>query len=169
MAFVPNDRKAEGLFSRFSVTDNICMAGVDRYAGSVGLLNRRRMREAGEKYIHALAIKAPRAGTPVENLSGGNQQKVLLAKWLATEPRVLILDEPTVGIDVGTKFEIRRLIRGIADRGVGVILITSEIEELEKLCNRVQVLFRGRIVRTFDGAEITKEYDSQGIHGRNVT
>jgi ABC-type sugar transport system ATPase subunit len=157
MAFVPNDRKTEGLFNRFSVMDNICMAGVDRYAGPLGLLDRRRMRDAGTRYIEALAIKTPGTDTPVENLSGGNQQKVLLAKWLATEPQVLILDEPTVGIDVGTKFEIRRLIRGIADRGVGVILITSEIEELEKLCNRVLVLFRGRIVRTFDGAEITKE------------
>ena len=157
IAFVPNDRKTEGLFNHFSVADNICMAAVDRYAGPLGLLNRGRMREDGMKYIHALAIKTPGAETPVENLSGGNQQKVLLAKWLATEPRVLILDEPTVGIDVGTKFEIRRLIRGIADRGVGVILITSEIEELEKLCNRVLVLFRGRVVRTFSGAEIVKE------------
>jgi ABC-type sugar transport system ATPase subunit len=157
MAFVPNDRKTEGLFNRFSVMDNICMAGVDRYAGPLGLLDRRRMRDAGTKYIEALAIKTPGTDTPVENLSGGNQQKVLLAKWLATEPRVLILDEPTVGIDVGTKYEIRLLIRGIADRGVGVILITSEIEELEKLCTRVLVLFRGRIVRTFAAAEITKE------------
>ena len=87
MAFVPNDRKTEGLFNRFSVMDNICMAGVDRYAGPLGLLDRRRMRDTGTKYIEALAIKTPGTDTPVENLSGGNQQKVLLAKWLATEPQ----------------------------------------------------------------------------------
>jgi ABC-type sugar transport system ATPase subunit len=133
------------------------MPVIDRYAGALGLLDRARMGESSRKYIDALAIKTPGAGTPVENLSGGNQQKVLLAKWLATDPRVLVLDEPTVGIDVGTKFEIRRLIRGIADRGVAVLLVTSEIEELEKLCNRVLVLFRGRIVRSLGAGEITQE------------
>jgi ABC-type sugar transport system ATPase subunit len=157
IAFVPNDRKTEGLFGGFSVADNICMPAIDRYVGVLGLLDRARMGEASRTFIEALAIKTPDTGTPVENLSGGNQQKVLLAKWLAIEPRVLVLDEPTIGIDVGTKFEIRRLIRGIADRGVGVILFTSEIEELEKLCNRVLVLFRGRIVRTLGPGEITKE------------
>ena len=157
IAFVPNDRKTEGLFGRFSVADNICMPVIDRYAGALGLLDRARMGESSRKYIDALAIKTPGAGTPVEDLSGGNQQKVLLAKWLATDPRVLVLDEPTVGIDVGTKFEIRRLIRGIADRGVAVLLVTSEIEELEKLCNRVLVLFRGRIVRSLGAGEITQE------------
>ncbi len=157
IAFVPNDRKTEGLFGRFSVADNICMPAIDHYAGALGLLDRVRMGLASKKYIDALAIKTPGANTPVENLSGGNQQKVLLAKWLATEPRVLVLDEPTVGIDVGTKFEIRKLIRSIADRGVSVLLVTSEIEELERLCNRVLVLFRGRIVRSLGAGEIMKE------------
>ncbi len=157
IAFVPNDRKTEGLFGRFSVADNICMPAIDHYAGMAGLLDRARMGATGRKYIDALAIKTPGPDVPVENLSGGNQQKVLLAKWLAIEPRVLILDEPTVGIDVGTKFEIRKLIRGIADRGMAVVLFTSEIEELEKLCNRVLVLFRGRIVRSLSAGEITKE------------
>lgn len=157
IAFVPNDRKSEGLFGRFSLTDNICMPGIDGFTGTFGLLDRARMIESSRKYINTLAIKTPGENTRVENLSGGNQQKVLLAKWLATDPRVLVLDEPTIGIDVGTKFEIRRLIRSIADRGVGVVLVTSEIEELEKLCNRVLVLFRGRIVRVFVAGEITKE------------
>ena len=157
IAFVPNDRKTEGLFGRFSVADNICMSAIDRYAGTFGLLDRARMGESSRKYIAALSIKTPDEDTRVENLSGGNQQKVLLAKWLATEPRVLVLDEPTIGIDVGTKFEIRKLIRGIADRGVSVLLVTSEIEELEKLCDRVLVLFRGRIVRSLGAGEITKE------------
>ena len=157
IGFVPNDRKAEGLFGTFSVSDNICMPAIDAYAGAFGLLDRVRMGESSRKYIEALSIKTPAASTPVENLSGGNQQKVLLAKWLATDPRLLVLDEPTVGIDVGTKFEIRRLIRGIADRGVAVLLVTSEIEELEKLCDRVLVLFRGRIVRSLGTGEITKE------------
>lgn len=157
IAFVPNDRKTEGLFGKFSITDNICMSAIDRYAGIFGFLNRTRMGEISRKYIDILAIKTPGINTPVENLSGGNQQKVLLAKWLATEPLVLVLDEPTIGIDVGTKFEIRKLIRGIADRGVSVLLITSEIEELEWLCNRVLVLFRGRIVRSLEAGEITKE------------
>jgi ABC-type sugar transport system ATPase subunit len=157
IGFVPNDRKTEGLFGRFSVADNICMPAIDRYAGALGLLDRSRMGQASRKYIDTLSIKTPSESTPVENLSGGNQQKVLLAKWLAMDPRVLVLDEPTVGIDVGTKFEIRRLIRGIADRGVAVLLVTSEIDELEKLCDRVLVLFRGRIVRSLGAREITKE------------
>ena len=112
-----------------SVADNICMPAIDRYAGAAGLLDSTRMHEASRNYLDALAI----------------------------EPCVLILDESTIGIDVGTKFEIRRLIRGIADRGVGIILVTSEIEELEKLCDHVLVLFRGRVVRSLAAAEITKE------------
>ena len=129
IAFVPDDRKTEGLFGSFSVADNICMPAIDSYTGAAGLLDSTRMHEASRNYLDALAI----------------------------EPCVLILDESTIGIDVGTKFEIRRPIRGIADRGVGIILVTSEIEELEKLCDHVLVLFRGRVVRSLAAAEITKE------------
>jgi len=157
IALVPNDRKNEGLFGRFTVSDNICVPAIDRFTGRFGFLDKSCMRSVGQRYIDSLAIKTPGTETPVENLSGGNQQKVLLAKWLATEPHVLILDEPTIGIDVGTKFEIRRLIRGIADRGLAVILVTSEIEELVKLCSRVLVLFRGRLVKTLATGEISKE------------
>ena len=103
----------------------------------------------------------------MENLSGGNQQKVLLAKWLDTDPLVLILDEPTIGIDVGTKFEIRRLIRAVAERGVSVILITAELEELEKLCRRVLVMFRGEIVKELQGSGIRKESILAASAGEN--
>ncbi len=157
IGFLPNDRKNEGLFARFSVADNICLSSLGKYVGPLRLLRPGRMAEDAQRYIEALAIKTPGPLVPVENLSGGNQQKVLLAKWLDTDPLVLILNEPTVGIDVGTKFEIRKLIRGIAARGVSVILVTTELEELEKLCHRVLVMFRGEIVKELRGGEIQKE------------
>ena len=94
---------------------------------------------------------------PAESLSGGNQQKVLLAKWLETDPKIFIMDEPTIGIDVGTKYEIRKIIKSISQKGMSVILITTELEELESLCNRVLVMFRGEIIKEFVGDAINKE------------
>jgi ABC-type sugar transport system ATPase subunit len=157
IAYLPNDRKNEGLFARFPVADNVCIASIDRFRTPLGLLDRRRMARHTREYMAKLAIKAPDQSTPIENLSGGNQQKVLLGKWLETRPSLLILDEPTVGIDIGTKYEIRRIIREIAAGGVAIILISSELEELEKLCHRVLVMFRGEIARELTGAQIQKE------------
>jgi simple sugar transport system ATP-binding protein len=156
LGFCSEDRKNEGIFAELSIRENIILAlqarrGVFRY------LTPKKQLVIADEMIKSLGIKTPSAKNAASQLSGGNQQKVLLAKWLATEPRVLILDEPTIGIDVGTKYEIRRLIRGIAEGGVGVILVTSEIEELEKLCDRVLVLFRGKIVASLAAGEITKE------------
>ncbi len=157
IAFLPNDRKNEGLILGFSVEDNICLPSLDSFRDRLSRLDKKAMKSHANTWIDSLHIKTPSSLTCVENLSGGNQQKVLLAKWLETEPKVLILDEPTIGIDVGTKYEIRKIIRNIADGGVGVLLITTELEELEKLCHRVIVLFRGEIIRELKGDEITKE------------
>lgn len=156
-ALLTNDRLREGILPSFSLYDNICLPILVRFKNRLGLLNIDRMISTGEESISRLSIKAGDAQMPISQLSGGNQQKVLFAKWLGTEPKVFILDEPTIGIDVGSKDEIRKIIRQIASQGVGVLLLTAEQEELELMCDRVMVLFRGRIVQEFSGGEIHKD------------
>ena len=121
-----------------------------------GILDLEAMLAAGRDAIKKLTIRAPGPTTLARALSGGNQQKVLFAKWLATEPRVFIMDEPTIGIDVGSKAEIRAIVRETAAAGVGVLLITAEIDELTSLCDRVLVMFRGRIVADLTGDAIER-------------
>ena len=120
------------------------------------MLDLSAMLAEGRNAIARLAIRAPGPTTPARALSGGNQQKVLFAKWLGTRPRVFIMDEPTIGVDVGSKAEIRSIVRETAAEGVGVLLITAEIDELISLCDRVLVMFRGRIVADFTGSAIER-------------
>ena len=157
IALITNDRKNEGLFARFSLCDNICLPSLKKFTSKFHVLDHSRMLAESHKYLETLHIKTPDMLTPAESLSGGNQQKVLLAKWLETDPKIFIMDEPTVGIDVGTKYEIRKIIKNISKKGVSVILITAELEELEALCDRVLVMFRGEIVKEFVGHGINKE------------
>jgi ABC-type sugar transport system ATPase subunit len=156
IALLTKDRKNEGLFLQFNVYENISIPSLQKFSGPLGLLSRPKQIDTAKRYVDRLRIKVRHPGARVESLSGGNQQKVVISKWLEADPLVLILDEPTVGIDIGAKFEIRKIIRDLANDGKGVILITSEYEELETMCNRVLVMFKGRIVKELSGTQVTR-------------
>ena len=154
MALLTNDRLREGILPEFSLTENITLPILKDFGNGVGLLSRSKLNTLGEKSIRKLRVSAPNAGVPIRTLSGGNQQKVLIAKWLATKPKVFMLDDPTVGIDVGSKDEIRKIIEQIAAEGVGVAIFTTEIQDIEQLCDRAFVMFRGSIVDEFKGERL---------------
>jgi simple sugar transport system ATP-binding protein len=145
IAFCPEDRKAEGLIGDLTVADNIVLA-LQAARGWARPLPARRRDELVDKYIKALRISPPNPDALVRNLSGGNQQKVLLARWLITEPRLLILDEPTRGIDIGAKAEIQRLVASLSAEGMSVLFISAELEEVLRLSDKVEVLRDRRLV-----------------------
>ncbi len=156
IGFCTEDRKTEGIIPLLSVRDNLTLALLPRLTRA-GVLNGRRQREIVAGYIAKLGIKAASMDQPIRELSGGNQQKVLLARWLCMNPRLLILDEPTRGIDVGAKMEIQRLIRDLADQGLAVLMISSELDELLEGADRLVVLREGRDVARLDPAEMTED------------
>jgi galactofuranose transport system ATP-binding protein len=139
VALCPEDRKAEGIVGELSVRENIILA-MQASLGWFKHLNTKEQYEIADKYIKLLNIATPSADQPVKNLSGGNQQKVILARWLTTNPRLLILDEPTRGIDIGTKAEIQRLVLSLAEEGKSCVFISSELEEVLRTSHRIVVL-----------------------------
>ncbi len=155
MALVPDDRKSEGLILSMSIADNLAMASLDRLSHGP-FVDAGRVRATVERAIEQLRIKIGDAGDPVSTLSGGNQQKVVIAKWLATGPDVILLNDPTRGIDVGTKQEIYRLMRELADAGACILFYSTDYEELIGCCDRVAVMYDGRIVRELEGEAITE-------------
>jgi len=155
-AFCSEDRKVEGILPNMSVRDNMLIACMDK-VNRHGIVSKPRQRELVQKYIDAVRIKTPSMEQNIANLSGGNQQKVLLARWLCMNPDLLILDEPTRGIDVGAKKEIEELIKEIAAQGISILLISSEFEELVRNCDRLIVVREGRNVGELRGADITEE------------
>jgi ABC-type sugar transport system ATPase subunit len=157
LALLTNDRLREGILPEFSLLENICLPILDRFVGRFGLLRHAGMLETVTRCIARLQVRAAGPEVAAKTLSGGNQQKLLFAKWLETEPRIFLLDEPTIGIDVGSKFEIRRIIEEIAASGVGVILFSAELADIETLCDRVLVMFRGAVVGAFTGPAITRQ------------
>ena len=122
-----------------------------------GMVNRRKQNEITRDYIQKMSIKTPSENTKIKDLSGGNQQKVILSRWLATKPDLVILDEPTRGIDVGAKGEIEDLIREISEQGISVLYISSEMDELVRGCDRVAVLRDGRVVGELTGEDISSD------------
>lgn len=150
------DRKIEGIIPYLSVRENLTLALLPRLAQS-GVINEKKQLELVEKFIARLGIRTAGPEQPIRELSGGNQQKVLLARWLAMNPKLLILDEPTRGIDVGAKVEIQRLIDELAAEGLGVLMISSELEEMTEGADRVIVMRDGRSVTTLEGADITAD------------
>ena len=154
IAMLPEDRKSQGLLMRRSVRENISVAHLGDLTRA-GFVDSGRERTATDRLAGDLAIRMPSDGVPVEDLSGGNQQKVLFAKWLFRSPRVLIADEPTRGVDVGAKRSIYELIRGLAERGIAVLLISSEMEEVLGLAHRVLVMREGRVVEHVQDASTT--------------
>lgn len=157
LALVTEDRRGSGIFGVLSVSDNVAIASVDQYVGKAGLLNLKAISEVVAKNIDALRIKTPTQQTQIQNLSGGNQQKVILSRWLANSPDVLILDEPTRGIDVGAKYEIYEIINNLARQGKAIIMITSEMAELLGMSDRIMVMCEGRISGYLTAEEATQE------------
>jgi len=145
IAFCSENRRTEGLVEELTVRENIILA-LQAVRGWTKPIPRKRQEELVDKYIKALQIRPENPELPVRNLSGGNQQKVMLARWLITEPRLLILDEPTRGIDVGAKAEIQRLVVELSDGGMAVLFISAELEEVLRLSHKVAVLRDRRLV-----------------------
>jgi rhamnose transport system ATP-binding protein len=156
IAYVPEDRRRHGVILDLSVAANATLA-VLRKISSAGFLDFRRERDLAGEFVGRLGVKAPSLEAPVGNLSGGNQQKVALARWLATEPAVLILDEPTQGIDVAAKAEIHRLMVDLAGRGLAILMISSELPEVLGMSDRIAVMRAGTVVGTLDRPEATQE------------
>jgi galactofuranose transport system ATP-binding protein len=156
MAFLSEDRKAEGIIPELSVRENLTLAALPALT-KLGVVSRTRQRAVVERFMRRLGIKAASAEQKIRELSGGNQQKVLLARWLCKSPKLLILDEPTRGIDVGAKAEIQALVSELAGEGLSVLMISSELEELVEGSSRVIVLRDGRRVAELKGQAISQE------------
>jgi ABC-type sugar transport system ATPase subunit len=155
VAFVPADRKLQGLVLQMSVLENLMMASTSR-SSRLRMPRTDRELTTVQSTIAELQIRTHSPRAPVATLSGGNQQKVVLGKWLTTSPKVMMLDEPTRGVDIGAKAEIYRLLFDSAQRGIGILVSSSETPELLTLCDRIIVLFRGRIVATLSRADATE-------------
>ncbi len=155
IGFCPEDRKTDGIVPDLSVRENIVLA-VQRRLSRFGLASRKKQRALAEKFMRLLGIVAASPEQPVKTLSGGNQQKVILARWLAASPRLLILDEPTRGIDVGAKAEVEELVEELSRKGVAVIFISSELEEVVRRSHRVAILRDRRKIAELAGEEITE-------------
>lgn len=156
IGFVPEERKTQGVILNDSVQNNITLSTINKYAPK-GILNKKLQKQASLEYRERLSIKIPTLESPIKNLSGGNQQKCVLAKSLLIEPKILILDEPTRGIDVGAKYEIYNHIFSIVESGCSVILISSELTEILGLSDRVIVMHEGQIKASLDNKGLTQE------------
>jgi len=156
IAYLSENRRVEGLFRGMDVRANIVVTHLHKYS-RFGLMSRKAEADAALEYVSRLRIQTPDVDRAVSNLSGGNQQKVVLARWLAVKPEVLIVDEPTRGIDVGAKAEIYTLLRSLAAQGMGIILISSELPEVLGMSDRIAVLYEGRMTGLIPKSEATQE------------
>jgi ribose transport system ATP-binding protein len=166
VGLVPEDRRTQGLVLGMSIVDNVSLVDLARRR-SFGLREIGVERSAAQKLVDALSVRAPSLATPVATLSGGNQQKVAIGKWLRTSPRILIFDEPTRGVDIAAKADILRIIKDLAEQGVGIIFISSEQAEVLTVCDRILVLREGRIVAEFNHKEANSELLTQAAFGRS--
>ena len=156
VVLAPEDRKKDGLCTKLSIRQNLALPNLDLVCNKMGVINSGKEDALCEKAVKDLRIKTPNVEIDSGNLSGGNQQKVILARWLATNPDFLILDEPTRGIDIGTKTEIQKLVLKLADEGKSLIFISSEIEEMLRTCNRMAVLRDGQKVGEIDEQDMNQ-------------
>jgi simple sugar transport system ATP-binding protein len=157
IGFVPEDRVREGLFLEHSIGNNIVVRIIDRLINKLRFVDDERIAVESDQWIKRLELKTPSSGLPAKSLSGGNQQRVVLAKWLASNPKVLILNSPTVGVDVGSKAEIHELIRSLARQGLGILLISDDIPELTQTCHRILLMRSGRIASEYKREDITEQ------------
>ena len=156
-ALLTEERRKNGIFSILDITDNTVISGIKGYRNKLAYLSKDKMNADTDKMIDAMRIKTPNKSTKIRALSGGNQQKVILGRWLLTEPEILLLDEPTRGIDVGAKFEIYRLIIELAESGKAVIMVSSEMPELLGICNRILVMSDGALAGEVNADTTTQE------------
>ena len=157
VAYCTEERRSEGIFALMGVGDNVIMPSIDNYA-KLGVINDKKKNRVIDEFIQKLAIKTPSGKVQINKLSGGNQQKALVARWLCMDTKFIIFDEPTRGIDVGAKSEIEKLIQELAAAGLSVLYISSEFEELIRGCDRVVVLYEGHVVDSLTGEDIS--YDN---------
>lgn len=162
LGYLPEDRKSDGIIDELSVRDNIILA-LQVLNGFFRPLSRKQAEEFADQYVKLLEIKTPSLDTPIKSLSGGNQQKAILARWLLTHPMYLILDEPTRGIDVGTKVEIQKLVLKLAGEGMSLTFISSEIDEMLRVCSRLIVMKDREIVGELTGENLTEQSVMQMI------
>jgi ribose transport system ATP-binding protein len=153
----PEDRRQTGLITDMTIRENITLPAMKRYSNALGLINYAAERVVAKQQCDSMRVKAPSVESRVMNLSGGNQQKVVLGKWLALEPHVIIFDEPTRGIDVGAKSEIYRLMGALADKGVAIIMISSDMEEVLGVADRIAVMHEGRVSGFLDRTQFSQE------------
>jgi ABC-type sugar transport system ATPase subunit len=156
LAVVTSDRLSSGVIRNFSIVDNFVLPNLDQFSGPAGLLDGAALRLETDLAIKRFNVRCSGPDAPLGTLSGGNQQKVVLAKWLQTRPKVLVLDEPTIGVDVGSKDEIRKMIAEAAAQGIAVIVLTTDLADLLETCSRVLVMFRGAIVAEYAGAQMNE-------------
>ncbi len=157
LAFVPESRQSEGLVLANNMEENITLSILGQLTSKLGIIDKKAQHEKAMEYIKMLNVKPPYPEMQVAKLSGGNQQKVVVAKWVASKPKLLIIDEPTNGVDVGAKEEIHNILRELAKQGIGVIMVSSELPEILAVSDRILVMRRGRIVAEFDGDAATQE------------
>mgnify|MGYP002152261592 CR=1 FL=1 len=158
MALLTEDRRMNGIFPMLTILQNLSISNMKKYVGKFKLLNHKEMKEDCKRYIDALSVRTPSMYQKIENLSGGNQQKVLVARWLLTEPEILFLDEPTRGIDVGAKAEIHKLITNLAGQGKTIVMISSELPEVMGMSDRIMIMHDGRVTGIIDNRkDLTQE------------
>lgn len=157
IALLTEDRRGSGIMGVLSVADNISISSLNNYLDFGFLINGKKVENLVQENVKKMNIKTPSSKTQIKSLSGGNQQKVLIGRWLANAPDVLILDEPTRGIDVGAKYEIYCIIAELAKAGKSIIMISSEMSELIGMSDRIMVMCDGRLTGFVDGKEATQE------------
>ncbi|MPQ93304.1 sugar ABC transporter ATP-binding protein [Thioclava sp. JE_KL1] len=165
MGYVPEDRLSEGLFLQKSIYQNEVTLILDRLRGRGGIVDKRKGREAASKISEAMNLNTGNIDLPVSALSGGNQQRVLIGRWLSIEPKLLVLHGPTVGVDVGSKDTIYRAIQAMAERGIGLIIVSDDLPELLQNCDRILVMNRGRLVDELDAATTDENRIYQSMLG----
>ncbi|NLF52643.1 MAG: sugar ABC transporter ATP-binding protein, partial [Leptolinea sp.] len=156
IGYVPEDRLTEGLFLPQSIGKNLIVRKMDDLLTKSKLIDRRKVNGEIGRWVSNLSIKTPNADLPVKSLSGGNQQRVVLAKWLASNPQILILNGPTVGVDVGSKSDLHEVMRRLAKEGMGLLVMSDDIPELLATCNRILLMRKGRIVESFERSAVTE-------------
>jgi inositol transport system ATP-binding protein len=168
MALITEDRQLKGLNLKASVKDNLTLVNLKKFSRFGQILQSKRENLAADAGIEKLRIKTRHRNQIVKTLSGGNQQKVVLAKWLLNDPEIIILDEPTRGIDIGAKAEIYKIIAQLAEQGKTIIMVSSELEEILGLCDRVIVLYHGKISGEFERSSFNQENIIKAAMGNAV-
>jgi len=153
IGYVPEDRLSEGLFLPRTIADNVVIAEIDRLASGIGIVRRKKRQGEIRRWVRELAIATPNPDNACSTLSGGNQQRVVLAKWLSCNPDVLVLNGPTVGVDIGSKHDIHGILQKLANDGMAIVIISDDLPEVLENCSRLMVLKAGRMVAELDPAK----------------